>query len=327
MLKSKVVVIGAGNIGSRHLQALANVKKPLEIYVVEPNKDALDISFNRFNQIDNSIIHSITPSDIEQLPEDIELCIIATSSGPRYKILEEITLKKTIKNLVLEKFLFMDEESFHKANDILENKKINAWVNTTRRAFPFYKKLSEYLKDSNYVSMIVTGGEWGLACNGIHILDLFSMLQGDNQSYTIDTESLDNRLYDSKRNGYIEFNGTIKVRSKNKGDAVITCFSEEKCPTVMSIHSDKGTFDIVEEKDECIYRIPKNNFEQCTTKMANMVTSIAMTNIYEDILNTGKCDLPEYKKSMKLHLVFLRALLNKQNQIAGEEGNKTCPIT
>ena len=323
----KIAVIGAGNIGSRHLQALANVKTPLEIFIVEPNKDAFNVSLSRFLQIENSNIHSIKSTVIENLPKEIDLCIISTSSGSRFKILEEVTSIKTIKNLVLEKFLFTDEVSFFKAEEIIDKQKIKTWVNTTRRSFPFYKKLRDYLEDSKYVSMLVTGGKWGLACNGIHIFDLFSMLQGDNQDYTIDTGYLDNHLYESKRQGYIEFNGSIKIKNTDKGDAIFTCFSEEECPTVMSIHSDKGIFEIIESKDECIYRIPINNFEIATSKMEIMPTSIAMTGIYEDIINNGTCELPDYKNSMKLHLVFLKALLNKQNDITGDKGNKICLIT
>ena len=34
----KVIIIGAGQIGSRHLQALAAIKTPLDIYVVDPTE-------------------------------------------------------------------------------------------------------------------------------------------------------------------------------------------------------------------------------------------------------------------------------------------------
>lgn len=323
---TKVVVIGAGNIGSRHLQALSNVKTPLEIYVVEPNKDAFDLSMQRFSESANNKMHSIKLSCIDDLPDEMDLGVVATSSGPRFGIIQELTAKKKFTSLVLEKFLFTEEESFYKTKDIFDRQGTKVWVNTTRRASCFYKKLRDYLADAKYVSMFETGGNWGLACNGIHILDLFSMLQGDDQDYTADTNNLDNVLYDSKRQGYIEFNGTMKFNSR-KGCAVITCFPEIEYPMIMSIHSDKGTFQILENNDECIYRIPKNNYEPCSCKIENKPTSIAMTSVYEDIVGKGGCDLPSYDTSMKLHLVFLKALLNKKNEITGDRENKICPIT
>ena len=302
------------------------MKIPLDIYVVEPNKDAFDLSMSRFSQVENSKIHSVKLSSIDDLPSEIDLGVIATSSGPRFGIIQELTEKVKLTNLVLEKFLFTEEDAFFKAKDIFDKQGIKTWVNTARRASPFYKKLRDYLSDASFISMMETGGKWGLACNGIHILDFFSMLQGDNLAYTADISCLDNMLYESKRQGYIEFNGTIKF-SSNKGTAIITCFSETEYPMTMTIHSDKGTFEILEEKDECIYRIPKNNYEPCTSKMENKPVSIELTNVYEDILGKGICALPDYDTSMKLHLVFLKALLNKKNEITGDKENKICPIT
>lgn len=323
----KVVVIGAGNIGSRHLQALANVKECLEIYVVEPNVEAMDLSEARFLQIDGCFKHKfIRCKSISELPEKIDLATISTSSGPRLKVLEELTENKEISNLVLEKFLFTDEQSFYRAKEIIDKKKIKAWVNNPRRAYSFYKKLRDYLSDSKYVSMNEIGGKWGLACNGIHEFDLFSMLQGDLQEYSIDSSGLDDKIYDSKRTGYSEFNGTIEIKSK-KGTAIITCFADIDYPTVKSIRTDKGIFEICESSDECVYRVIDNGFETKTIKMEIKPVSVLMTEVYEDIISKGTCDLPSYDMSMKLHVLFLNALLSKQNIITGDKENKKCQIT
>ena len=39
-----IVIIGAGGIGSRHLQSLSNIKIPLQIFVVDPILKALKIA-------------------------------------------------------------------------------------------------------------------------------------------------------------------------------------------------------------------------------------------------------------------------------------------
>ena len=39
-----IVVIGAGNVGSRHVQALSKVRKDVYIHVVDPDQKALDRS-------------------------------------------------------------------------------------------------------------------------------------------------------------------------------------------------------------------------------------------------------------------------------------------
>jgi ornithine cyclodeaminase/alanine dehydrogenase-like protein (mu-crystallin family) len=45
----QLVIVGAGNIGSRHLQALKLVKTPLKIHVIDPSMNALKISKERYD--------------------------------------------------------------------------------------------------------------------------------------------------------------------------------------------------------------------------------------------------------------------------------------
>ena len=51
-------------------------------------------------------------------------------------------------------------------------------VDTARRAFPIYQQIRDYFADDPIVHMDVRGGDWGLACNAIHFLDLLSFLAG-----------------------------------------------------------------------------------------------------------------------------------------------------
>ncbi|WP_034445903.1 Gfo/Idh/MocA family oxidoreductase [Butyrivibrio sp. AE2032] len=323
----RVIIVGAGNIGSRHLQALANVNATLQIFVVDPSAQAISISEDRFREVPNSINHKfIGCGSIEDAPKEVDLAIISTSSGPRLDVIKELVSTVKFNKLVLEKFLFTNEESFHIAKEIFSKNGIMVWVNTTRRAWDFYKKLKDYLMDAKYISMFENGGEWGMACNAIHEFDVLSMLQGDHFEYTVDTSGIENRLFESKRKGYIEFNGTIIFKSQ-KGTATITSIPESDAPFINCIYSDKGFFCIEESIDTCTYRIPKYGYEERSCKMGIKPTSTMMTEVYQEIIYTGRCDLPDYDSSMKLHLIYLRALLQKENEITGNKENKICQIT
>ena len=46
-----IAVIGAGEVGSRHLQALALLKRPVKIFVVDPSNESLRIAKERFQQV------------------------------------------------------------------------------------------------------------------------------------------------------------------------------------------------------------------------------------------------------------------------------------
>ncbi len=328
MSERKVIaLVGAGNIGSRHLQALANVDTPLQIYVIDPNKDSLSLADERFRQIDNSDVHNVIfGENIDIIPKAVDMAIIATSSGPRLNIITEFLSKTECKKMVLEKFLFNREEDFYRAREVLKKYNVSVWVNTTYRAIPFYKKLAEHLSDARYLNMLVTGGKWGLACNGIHYLDLYNMLLADSEELEARNSGLDNVIYKSKRDGYIEFNGTVSFVG-SKGSLTLTCIHDSDCPMITSIHSDKGFFEIIESNDECRYRIAEDGYELKSCEVGNLPTSVAMIGIYSDILDYGKCDLPVFDISMKAHLVFLKTLLEKENMITGDLENDVCQIT
>ena len=46
-----IAVIGGGNIGRRHLQALTNLDSSYNLYVVDPFIDALDLSLQMYEEV------------------------------------------------------------------------------------------------------------------------------------------------------------------------------------------------------------------------------------------------------------------------------------
>ena len=50
-MRKRIALIGCGNIGSRHLQALVKLPFLTEINVVEPSKNAQHIGLERLNQV------------------------------------------------------------------------------------------------------------------------------------------------------------------------------------------------------------------------------------------------------------------------------------
>ena len=44
----RIAIIGAGQLGSRHLQGLTKIKQDIHITVIDPNPSALEIARQRF---------------------------------------------------------------------------------------------------------------------------------------------------------------------------------------------------------------------------------------------------------------------------------------
>ena len=88
----KIIIIGAGNIGSRHIQALKSVKTPLKIHVIDPSVKALKISKERYDSIHPDILnHEISYSrDLNIQDDQIDIAIIATTSKVRRGVIENL---------------------------------------------------------------------------------------------------------------------------------------------------------------------------------------------------------------------------------------------
>ena len=102
----KVYIIGAGQIGSRHLQALKGVKTPLGIVVVDPSKESLGVAAQRYNQVPSGrLTHTV--NYLQQVPnnQNVDLAIIATTSNIRAQIIRSLVKTNRVRYLILEKLL------------------------------------------------------------------------------------------------------------------------------------------------------------------------------------------------------------------------------
>jgi len=319
------VIIGAGQLGSRHLQGLKTAKVDMSIFVVDPNIEALEIAEKRYYEVeDNPTIRSINfCSSITLLPKDLDLVIVATSSLIRAEITTALIQAKKIKNIVFEKFLFPSISTYSTILNLLDVNNVNAWVNCPRRMFSYFDQIKEIIENEEKVKFSVSGGQWGLACNSIHFIDIFSFLSATTH-YSLDVSRLDTKIIESKRSGYIEFTGTIAGAFENQQQFEITSLEGESNPPVITINTTNYQILINESKSEMVVRKRGAVDQEIPIQIAYQ--SQLTGNLAEQILNTGKCKLTPFKESCDLHLTFLKPIVNFYNSLSGNEGDY-CPIT
>src|SRR3990167_7964952 len=99
-----VYIIGAGQIGSRHLQALKKVRISLNITVIDPSEQSLSTARKRYEETPAGIC-SHTLNYLRKIPggQNINLAIIATTSNIRAKVIRDILKKNQISYFILEK--------------------------------------------------------------------------------------------------------------------------------------------------------------------------------------------------------------------------------
>ena len=118
-MTKKIALIGCGNIGSRHLQALVKLPFSTEISIVEPNKSAQRIGVERLNQIkiNKKKQNIFWYSSINELKNKFDVVIIATTAKDRVKMINRL-LKMGNTRFLIEKIVC---QSLSEYNILLKN--------------------------------------------------------------------------------------------------------------------------------------------------------------------------------------------------------------
>ena len=227
---AKVAVVGAGNIGSRHLQALVKFDHPLEIYVVDPNPDALRHAAAGLDT-SNEHVSVCYLGELGNLPSTLDVAIVATTSKERRGVIEALLEGTKVRFLILEKVLFPFPADYGAVAALLRDKGVAAYVNCAQRLYPFYQRLRTEIGEAGPVDVQVTGSNWHLATNCIHYLDLAAYLSG-RTDVRLDHVDIDEMADDPRYGGSVDFFGsvrgvfgdgsTVSVRSFKAGDAPVT---------------------------------------------------------------------------------------------------------
>ena len=123
----RVVLIGCGNLGSRHLQALKKTRRKISITVCEPNEEAWNIAIERYKEVEGNecIVNFEMVSNYKTLHAAYDLAIITTNSSGRLEVASWVVMNLGVKYLILEKVVFQALEEFDTFDELLEKKCIS----------------------------------------------------------------------------------------------------------------------------------------------------------------------------------------------------------
>ncbi|MFL1419275.1 Gfo/Idh/MocA family oxidoreductase [Pseudomonas fildesensis] len=323
------LLIGAGQLGSRHLQALAlSDFADISIQVVEPSSEARRVAQERWEQVAKSEkIKAIEfLEDISSVNRSIDFCIVATNANCRLQVLRELLGSVSVRQLVLEKVLFQSVEQVDEAGSLLSSQGTQVWVNCPRRMFPIYIELKKRLSHEQTLNLQVHGNNWGLACNAIHFIDLWAMLGGEH-SYTLDTSGLDVAVVESKRLGYKEVSGTLSGVADKHRFSLTSEASTEVAPLSINIETEQFSIEVNESKGQCIIQT-KETGRQEALEFSVLYQSQLSHEVARQLLASadGQCELTPFDESASLHVPFLHGLLEFFNK-QGDCDHTLCPIT
>lgn len=320
-MEINIAVIGLGNLGKRHLESIMHSTREWNVYGIDINADTLkelDEQYNTKQQI------KFKGGDtIDFLPSHLDVVIIATSSAVRRKIFEELLQHSRMDYIIFEKVLFQRIEDYYYVNECLKKYKIQAWVNCPRREYDIYRELYKEVICNQLFEMHIYGGEWGMACNAVHMLDLIEWYGG--APCKIENLALSDNIAESKRAGYKEVYGCISGACGRCSNWSISSYSNSSLPLTIEIIGDYFTCKIIAEKKRMIMAYKDKQWEEEIREYIPTYQSQLTQKVVEKILDTSECNLPVFAESMNTHLRIVEPLIKFFEKRGMEEG--LCPIT
>jgi len=318
-----ICIIGAGQIGSRHLQALALLKFKVKIFVFDVSNDTLQIAKQRYLEInqDDGMVEYTT--DFSLMPKQVDIAIIATDANSRYEVINRLLESSKVKYIILEKMVFNDINCFEPTLQLFKKMKVSAYVNCTRRAQAIYQEIAKLLKGKKILFFEVHGNSINLGCNAIHYLDLFEFIS-EQKIVDLNIQFLNQGFSQSKRKGYLEFSGAILGCSNNGSQLLINDIdSQEERDAEIKIISEAGTIFVNETKKTAELLLKDNKWAKREVTFEIKFQSQLTDIVVEHLLSEGSCELTPFEDSINNHKILIEAFAEH----LGQADKSKCLIT
>ena len=321
-----IALIGAGQLGSRHLQGLARLDSPCRVTVVDPAEASLAVAKARFDEMPpNPAIGDIRfVRSLDSVPAALDYAVIATAADVRLDVLRALLQRSEVRFLLLEKVLFQRLGDYAAAAALLEAHRAQAWVNCARRVFPIYARVRAFFANDPLKRFQVLGGGWGLGCNAIHFLDLLAMLTSAAPG-AISRQRLDPSLVASKRANFREFTGSL---DGNFGDTAfeLTSLAGSSARVLVTLRSESRSCLLDETGGQAFFHDGATGADWFQERFRVPLISEVGTSIASRILNEGTSELPTFEESCAVHLPLIATLAAHAASVEGTAAD-FCPVT
>lgn len=313
-----VLLIGAGNHGSRHLQGLCKSTKPLRIDILDQRAHSIDLAKHRAEEVlagcDSDIkLNFIT--DTVATKREYDVAISATTSDQRLVSLEK--LRCNVNYWLMEKVLAQNVTDLLKLRDKI-NGANEIWVNTMFRLVPWLAETRNELSKLCVKSISVKGGRWNIPCNAVHYIDYISWLSGKRLT-KIETAGLSPTWFESKRPGYFDVFGSL--RAIFEGNLIVDLEADDtNDDIVIEIKADRSTW-LINENQGTSSSSDGKYFHGCFSLQSDLTGLVV-----DQILTHGTCDLPCFSTALEQHQIFLSAMLAHWRQFQDHDA-QSVPIT
>jgi hypothetical protein len=304
-MEYNILIVGGGNIGSRHLQGLSKSDHKLSIHIYDFHSGSLAICKERWDNVsDGTKQHSVYfYDDLENIPKKIFLCINAATSKNRFDLIKACSQIFDIKYLILEKFLFQNIDEYSACMNLIDVER--TWVNTNYSGINLFTEILDKFDSFNNLSIETKPTNWGMACNAIHFLDWVTMKLNTSIDI-IDTDNLTDWQL-SKREDYYEVYGEINILFKNNINLILKSISNNNQNLIFTIANKNQSWKINWYKGQAI-----GNTNEIINKKIAFQSDIT-GSILDSLINSHICNLTPYKVSSENHRLLVDVFIRSWN--------------
>ena len=325
----KILVIGCGDLGSRHLQAVSALPDVEEITVVDPNPKSLELGKQRLLDVPHRSKETELKwfSSLEEMQGDADLCIMATLAEGRNALIKTIAQRFGVQLFLIEKLVAQSVEDYEALISFAKEKNLSIWVNCQTRANGSHKRIKQNLDPGHPILLNVIGGNHGLATNGVHYADLFCFYDGSDH-IQLNGTVIDPLLHPAKRGkGFFDLSGTL-LGSSGKGSQFTLSFSgSHRSPPHLSIVSPHYRA-IIDDVLGCFYESREAsgwNWEKIPYE-GDLFVSRMTKDFVADIFEKQACELPTLEECFPAHRFILKTLQPHFGALLKKEIS-CCPAT
>lgn len=316
--KPALLLIGLGNIGFRHLQGLEPLAAQVSLDGMDPSQAALDRSRTQWSAYPGS--EGRFAQALSDVDGDPAVVILATPADGREALIEAVLADRKVGAMVIEKIAFNARASFPRMISLLEARGVRAMVNCPRRLWPRYRALAHRIGQAGSpVQMTVRGRNVGLACNGVHFIDLLQMLAGEAEVRLTQSRIAD--PFPAKRDGYYEVFGvsTYGTPSGSSLDLIVEADGPEQ--TEIRLQFGDTVLTIVEATG-----VMSNERGEVVDVVRAVYQSELTAQVVESLMTDEACSLPDLAASALAHGALFDALEPAFQRVGLLEGGRL-PIT
>lgn len=329
MKKHKILIIGCGALGSRHLQAVASLAEVSQVHVVDCSPKAAETGKLRLEELSdlNKAIKFSWFNELNQDSANGDLCIIATQADVRCDIVKQVANKLGYKKFLIEKIVSQSVEDYQ---DLMTFCKVNGllvWVNCKNRTYAIHEYIKSCLNVDEPLLFSVVGGNHGLANIGVHVVDLFVFFDESKQLKSFGAQ-IDPIVHSSKRGPQVcDLSGSICGYSDKGSKFMISFAGDNRSPDHTTIHTPSSRF-IIDHFQKFAYESHLSSDWQWRNIAIdeNWNVSHMSKAFVADILTKDNCQLPTLSQCFLSHQFILRELLPHFNRLLKKEDNY-CPVT